>query len=102
MSKKRKQYPAKEKVAALRKHLLDKIPVSDVCEEYGIQPRLFYEWQQTFFTNGEQTFTRQRRQGVTQHMREVVRLEEKLRKKDEVLAEMMEEYVALKKKIGGA
>jgi transposase-like protein len=101
MSKRRKRYSAKEKVVALRKHFLESVPVSDVCDEYGIQPRLFYDWQRMFFTNGERVFEQKREQGATQHQKEIARLEERLRKKDEVLAEVMEEYVALKKKDGG-
>ncbi len=29
----------------LRRHLADKVPVSDLCDEYQIQPTLFYLWQ---------------------------------------------------------
>jgi transposase-like protein len=101
MNKKRKRYSAKEKVAALRKHFLESVAVSDVCDEYGIQPRLFYDWQRMFFTNGERVFEQKREQGVTQHQKEIARLEERLRRRNEVLAEVMEEYVALKKKDGG-
>jgi len=38
MRKERKHYTAEEKVAILRRHLLDKVPVSDLCEELGLQP----------------------------------------------------------------
>ena len=33
MRKERTHYTAEEKVAILRRHLLDKVPVSDLCEE---------------------------------------------------------------------
>ena len=33
MRKERKHYTAEEKVAILRRHLLDKVPVSDLCAE---------------------------------------------------------------------
>ena len=49
MRKRRKQYSAQEKVAILRKHLLDKIPVSELCDEYGLQPTVFYRWQKQLF-----------------------------------------------------
>ena len=35
MRKERKHYTAEEKVAILRRHLLDQVPVSDLCEEHG-------------------------------------------------------------------
>jgi transposase len=40
----RKHYPAEEKVAVLRRHLLDKVPVSDLYGELGLQPTVFYRW----------------------------------------------------------
>ena len=56
MSKERKHYTAEEKVAVLRRHLLDKVPVSDLCEELGLQPTVFYRWQKEFFENGAAAF----------------------------------------------
>ena len=52
MKKERTHYTAEEKVAILRRHLLDKVPVSDLCEELGLQPTVFYRWQKEFFENG--------------------------------------------------
>jgi transposase-like protein len=35
---KRRKFTTDQKVAILRRHLVDKVPVSDLCEEYKIQP----------------------------------------------------------------
>jgi transposase len=56
MRKERKHYTAEQKVAILRRHLLDKVPVSDLCEELGLQPTVFYRWQKVFFENGAAAF----------------------------------------------
>ena len=56
MKKERKHYTAEEKVAILRRHLLDKVPVSDLCEELGLRPTVFYRWQKEFFENGAAAF----------------------------------------------
>jgi len=56
MRKERKHYSSDEKVAILRRHLLDKVPVSDLCEELGLQPTVFYRWQKEFFENGAAAF----------------------------------------------
>jgi hypothetical protein len=40
-----------------RRHLLDKVPVSDLCDELGLQPTVFYRWQKEFFQNGAATFS---------------------------------------------
>jgi transposase-like protein len=99
---KRKQYNAKEKVAIIRKHLLEGVAVSDVCEEYGIQPSIFYRWQKTLFEQGDQVFERGRGSQANRQQRQIAALQEKLQKKNEVLVEMMEEYVELKKTLGAS
>lgn len=52
MSKKRKNYTPEEKVSILKKHLVENIPVSDLCDQYGLHPTVFYRWQKQFFENG--------------------------------------------------
>ena len=49
MKKQRKQYAPEEKVAILRRHLLEKEPISKLCDEVGLQPTVFYRWQKEFF-----------------------------------------------------
>ena len=56
MRKQRKNYTAEEKVAILRRHLLDKEPISKLCDELGLQPTVFYRWQKQFFENGAAAF----------------------------------------------
>ena len=103
MRKRKKKYTAEEKVAILRRHLIDQVRVSDLCEEEGLQPTAFYRWQKEFFENGSAAFERQRSRPngkEKQYERWIARLEEKLRRKNEVLSELMEEHVALKKSLG--
>ncbi len=100
MPRQRKQFTPEEKVSVLRRHLLEKVPVSTLCEEGGIQPSLFYQWQKQFFENGAAAFQPSSRPKSDQTQQRVVFLENKLRKKDEVLSELMEEHVALKKSLG--
>src|SRR4051812_46033891 len=52
MRKTRKNYTPVEKVAILRRHLIDHVPVSDLCDEHQLSPTLFYHWQKQFFENG--------------------------------------------------
>jgi hypothetical protein len=53
MKKQRKHYTPDEKAAVLRRHLLDKEPISKVCDELGLQSTVFYRWQKEFFENGQ-------------------------------------------------
>ena len=43
---------AEEKVAILRRHLVDKVAVSELYEELNLRPTVFYRWQKEFFENG--------------------------------------------------
>ena len=56
MKKQRKHYTPEEKVAILRRHLLEKEPISKLCDEVGLQPTVFYRWQKEFFENGAAAF----------------------------------------------
>src|SRR6516162_9401036 len=102
MRSERKHYTAEEKVAILRRHLLDKVPVSELCEENGLQPTVFYRWQKEFFENGAVAFQAKERPArqVEEKQKRIEFLEKKVQTKDEVLAELMAEHVALKKVLG--
>ncbi len=39
------QLHAEEKVAILRRHLLEQVPISELCDRQGLQPTVFYRWQ---------------------------------------------------------
>ena len=60
MSKKRTNFTPEEKVAILKKNLLEKVPVSDLCDQYGLHPTVFYRWQKEFFDNGARAFEKKR------------------------------------------
>jgi transposase-like protein len=102
MGNERKHYTAEEKVAILRRHLLDKVPVSELCGEKGLKPTVFYRWQKEFFENGAAAFQSKERPSrqVEEKQKRIEFLEKKVQRKDEVLAELMGEHVALKKSLG--
>ncbi len=56
MKKQRKHYTPEEKVAILRRHLLEQVPISELCDKQGLQPTVFYRWQKEFFENGAAAF----------------------------------------------
>ena len=100
MKKQRKNYTAEEKVAILRRHFLEKIPISDLCEEHGLHPTMFYRWQKDFFENGAAAWQQKNRPNHQAEQERIEYLEKKIQRKDEVLAELMAEHVALKKSLG--
>ena len=98
--RKRNRYQPAEKVSIIRMHLIEKQSVSGLCDEYAIAPSVYYRWQKQFFEGGEKAFTSTTKTAVTRLQQEVTQLEGKLARKDEILGEVMEEYVTLKKRIG--
>ena len=100
MRKQRKNYTAQEKVVILKRHLVDQIPVSDICDEYHLQPTVFYRWQKEFFENGAAAFERNNSRQKKAEKQRIEKLKAKLQTKNEVLSELMEEDVQLKKDFG--
>lgn len=99
----RRQFHADQKAAILRRHLVDKVPVSDLCDEYKLQPSVFYQWQRQLFENlagalepNPNTASVREKQLAAK----VEHLETKLARKDSVIAEISAEYVQLKKDLG--
>jgi len=52
MKNKRKRFSAEEKVGLLRLDLIEKQPLSQICDENGLNPKVFYRWQKQFFESG--------------------------------------------------
>jgi transposase len=100
MTRRRKNHTPEEKVSILKRHLVEKVPVSDLCDELGLNPTVFYGWQKQLFENGGAAFQRTRRGQVDRRDQKIEKLEAKLAQKNEVLAELMEEHVQLKKELG--
>jgi len=100
MIKKQKRYNPEEKVTIIRRHLVEKEPISNVCDEYKIHPTAYYRWQKEFFEHGAEAFRKNKDKKEKYLEQTIEKLEAKLTKKHEVLSELMEEHVALKKKIG--
>ena len=95
MRKQRKNYTSQEKVFILKHHLVDRVPVSDLCDEYHLQPTVFYRWQKEFFENGPTAFEKKNARQNNAEQKRIEQLEAKLRNKNDVLSELMEEHVKL-------
>ena len=99
MKKERRNWGAEDKIKILRRHLIEKIPISKVCEEANLAPSLFHRWQEQLFLNAALALEGKRTDRHPEQQR-IEKLEQKIRQKDEVLAELMAEHVALKKEFG--
>ena len=99
---KRKRYTAEEKIKILREILEEGKPISQVADHYGLHPNNIFNWRKQLFENGVQTFQIKRSDisGKAEE-RKITALEDKIKQKDEVIAELAEELLALKKKNSG-
>ena len=105
--RKRRHFTPQQKAAIIRRHLVDKVAVSDLCDENELQPSVFYDWQRQAMLHLEAAIEAgngQRRRkadtATSKLERKVEALEARLAKKDNVIAEISEEHLSLKKELG--
>jgi transposase-like protein len=97
----RRHFTGQQKSAIVKRHLVDGVPVSDLCDQHHILPTQFYQWQKQLFENGGAAFDRKgKTTGKSAQDRKIEQLEAKLQSKNEVIAELMEENVKAKKECG--
>ena len=99
---KRKRYTAEEKIKILREVLEDGKSMSQTADCYGLHPNNIFKWRKQLFEEGVQVFQIKRDDiSGKADERKIATLEEKIRQKDEVIAELAEELLGLKKKNSG-
>ena len=98
--KQRRRFTGAEKMSVLRRHLLEQVPVSDLCEEHGLNPTVFYRWQKALFEHGAVVFERAGDAPERKLAQQVEVLSTRLTHKDEVIAEIMSDHIQLKKTLG--
>jgi transposase len=100
----RRQFTTEQKVTILRRHLVDKEPVSKICEDETLQPSLLYQWMRQAFENLGASLgpavSGERSKREKELVSKTKDLEARLAKKDNVIAEISAEYVQLKKELG--
>ena len=98
----RRHFTPQEKVAIVKRHLLEGIAISTVCDEFQINPTLFYLWQRQLFENAHLAFENGRKVRAVEdaNVHKIQQLEAKLVRKNEVMAELMAAHTELKKSLG--
>jgi transposase-like protein len=103
MSAPRRRFGTDQKATILKRYLVDKVPISDLCDEYGIKPNQIYAWQKILFDHAETAFHQvgsRVASKLSAQEEKIARLENKLQQKNEVIAELLEENVRSKKELG--
>ena len=98
----RGHFTPQEKVAVVKRHLLENTPISKLCDDFDISPTLFNQWRRQLFENAHLAFDNGRKSKALDDAKDqkIERLEAKIQRKDSVLAELMEEHTLLKKELG--
>jgi transposase len=100
MKKERRNWSAEDKTRLLRRHLIERVPISKICEDENLAPSLYHRWQEQLFSNAAAALEGKRGPEKAKDQLRIEKLEQRMRQKDEVLAELMMEHVALKKELG--
>lgn len=97
----RRQHTPEQKAALVKRHLIDKAPISEVCNENDLQPSVFYDWLRQFQANCHTVFVAPARASTREQRleAEVLALKATIAKKDEVIAWVAQEHAELKKKV---
>lgn len=96
----RKHYSASRKVEIVREHLENQIPISELSRRYGIHPNMIHKWKKMLFENAVDNFSSSKQTSSGQSVK-LQQLEEKLKDRDSLIAEIMEDNIRLKKKLNG-
>lgn len=90
---KRRHFTAQEKVVILKRHLVEKMPVADLCDEFQLSPNVFYRWLKLFFERASLVFESNAKSTRNAQENTVRILDAKLVQRNEVVAEIMHEQV---------
>jgi transposase-like protein len=99
---KRKRYTAEDKIKVLREIQEGGKTISRVAEEYGIHPNNIFNWRKQHLEMGIQGFKTTRKDITNKAKdRKIAALEDKIKYKDEIIAELAGELLELKKNYSG-
>jgi transposase-like protein len=97
----RKHVSPEQKVMILRELLENQVSLSDLSEKYGVHPNVLHRWKKELFEGAVDIFSRKHRKESAKETRQLERLAAKLKQKDELIAELVQDNIELKKSING-
>ena len=100
--KKRRSFSYIQKVDAVRRHLKEGVPVSQIANDLNVQPTMIHNWIHTAMNQLEHLFASPRSAKAEAPKQEatIQQPREKLDSKNEVISELMEENIRSKKENG--
>ena len=102
MRKSRKSYTPSEKVAILRRHLINRVPISDLCDKYKLPPSIFMPGRSSSLRTAHPLSSARAGHRNSHTCGPSLRCATsyKLQRKNEVIAELMEAHIQFKKPWG--
>ncbi len=97
----RKRMSAKEKMMILREFLENKVQIGELAEKYHIHPNVIYNWKKTLFEKGDTLFEDKREKTNNKSEEKISRLETKLKDRNSLISEILEDNIRLKKSLNG-
>jgi len=94
---KRVNYTAEGKVKILQEHLENRVSISELSERYKVHPNILCKWKNELFEGALETFRQKHKKRNNQQDSKTKTLEEKIKKKDSLIVEIIEENIQLKK-----
>ncbi len=95
-----REFTTEQKVQILRKHLLDRVPAKELCDEYEVPPTEFARWKQQFFENAEATFEQSQEREPNSTERRAQAMEQKIQVIEKMLSDLRDHLTLLKKESG--
>jgi transposase-like protein len=89
------QYSAKFKVQAVLEGLRDPDGIAAYCRRIGISEVSFYNWQKQMLRNADSLFGKMPKSAT----KKINKLEQDIRRKDQIISVVTEEALELKKKL---
>jgi transposase len=77
----RRRFSGVQKTKAVLSRVQDGVPVSQVCDDLGIHPNQYYDWQKQAFSGLPHVFSRDTIRQERSHQREVDNLKQNYLKK---------------------
>lgn len=97
----RRHYTPEQKVKILREHLENQVSLSELGEKYQIHMNDLYRWKKQLFEGAAEIFNRSQNGKASADEKKVEHLKEKLKSKDQLISELVEENIGLKKNLNG-
>jgi transposase-like protein len=99
--KQKKKYTAEKKAIILRELLDNQVSTSQLSEQYGVNINSILQWKKQLFEGAAEILGRKNKKQDNELEKKTKLLEEKLKRKDEVISLIAQENIELKKNING-